>query len=385
MAGVPKKTGGRKPTAKKTFSLADFKKKVGVEDVPNKPLRWIELSEAIKKQTGLPGFPIGYVSLSRGFSNTGKSTSISEAIVSAQKMGILPIIIDTENNIGRKRLESMGFDWDNDFYIFVDNEYILENFGKKRDKNRNEASIEDMAEMIHYFLDLQENGELPYDILFAIDSLGTLDCIRTINAHEKNTSDNNQWNAGAFEKAFKNILNNRIPASRKQNKQFTNTIIAVQKIWINNVGAGEVKHKGGEAFFYASRLIYHFGGIAGHGTKKVEATSKGNKVHYGIEAKIKVMKNHIDGEMGGISLEEGKIISTPHGFIEATKEADAEYKKEHIGFFRQILKDEDVTADDIGTVKTTVKFEEGDSDVINDMIENIGGDNVDTETGEVID
>jgi hypothetical protein len=381
MAKVPE-GNKRKPTSKKTFSLADFKKNHGIEDAKDKPLEWIKLSSALQQETGLLGFPKGYACLSRGFSNTGKSTSIAEAVVEAQKMGDLPIIIDTENNFGKERLKLMGFDWDN--CIYVDTDYLLNHFGKIHDKNRSQASIEDMAEAVHYFLDQQEAGKLPTDIVFAIDSLGTLDCIKTINAHDKGSADNNQWNAGAFERAFKYILNTRIPSSRKATKPYTNTMIAVQKVWLDNMqGAGVIKHKGGEAFYYGARLIYHFGGVQSHGTKKVNAISKGNKVQYGIEAKIKVEKNQIDGDLGGIALEEGKIISTPHGFIAATKEAETEYKKGHLQYFRKILKDEEITAEDIETNKTIVikEGEDGGVALFNQMAEDAG---VDPETGEVL-
>src|SRR5690606_34727860 len=242
----------RKPLAKKEFSLKDFKKKINGEDIPQKPLEWISLGEAWKEQTGLPGIPLGYTTLARGFSNTGKSTLVSIGLVEAQKRGILPIIIDTENNLGRKRLEKMGFDWDNDFFMYIDNEYLLENYGKKQDKNRTEAAIEDMANCINDFLDMQDNGELPFDLFFGVDSFGTLDCIKSVNAADKGSSDNNMWNAGAFEKAFKYLLNNRIPSSRKVNKEYVNTLVSVQKVWIDSMGGGmpAVKHKGGEAAYY---------------------------------------------------------------------------------------------------------------------------------------
>jgi hypothetical protein len=336
----------RKPTAKKTFSLNDFKKKIGGEDSPDKPLIWIPSSKALQQSTGLPGFPKGYVSLARGFSNTGKSTAVCEGIVSAQKMGVLPVIIDTENNLGNERLRKMGFDWDNEFFILIDNEYLLNQFGKKQDPKRKEAAIEDMAAAMFFLIDQQENGDLPYDLLFAIDSLGTLDCIKSINAQEKNTSDNNMWNAGAFEKSFKYMLNNTIPNSRKESKKYTNTVIGVQKIWIDSMGAGVVKHKGGETFFYGSRLIYHFGGIAAHGAKKVTATSKSRDIAYGIEANVNVAKNQIDGPLGGISFE-GKVVSTPHGFILPDKDSIEAYKKENLGFFRDIL-GTDVEVGDLG-------------------------------------
>jgi hypothetical protein len=349
MSETPKNTNSRKPTLKKSFSLADFKKKVNGEDIPEKPLEWIKCSKAFQEATGLPGFPKGYVSLSRGFTNTGKSTSVCEAAVSAQKMGILPILIDTENNMGRKRLEMMGFDWNNDFFIEIDNDYLLENFGKKRDSKVREATIEDMSECIHHFIDLQDNGELPYDLLFVIDSLGTLDCIKTVNAKEQGTSDNNMWNANAFERAFKSLINNRIPSSRKSNKPYTNTLIAVQKIWLDSMSGGQpvVKHKGGEAFAYGARLIFHHGGVLTHGTKKIIATSKNREISYGIETKISIMKNQIDGELGGIAFE-GKLISTPHGFIGAESEDKDNYKKEHIKYFRDSL-GSDVKPEDILT------------------------------------
>jgi len=353
-AGVPVNKKTRKPTTKKTFSLSDYKKNQGLEDIPNKPLRWIKCSSALQKATGLPGFPMGYSSLARGFSNTGKSTAICEAIVESQKMGILPIIIDTENNIGKERLTRMGFDWEGEF-IFVDNNFLVEHIARKYDKKRKEASIEDMANCILHFLDEQEAGTLPRDLLFAIDSLGTLDCIRTINAMEKNTSDNNMWNAGAFEKSFKYLLNNTIPSSRKANKEYTNTIIGVQKIWIDNMGAGVVKHKGGETFFYGSRLIYHFGGVAAHSTKKVVATSKKRDVAYGIETKVNVGKNQIDGPLGGISFE-GEIISTPTGFIQ--KEDVDNYKKENLLFFRNALEDDSIDADDLKTKYESIDVDE---------------------------
>ena len=347
----------RKPTAKKEFSLNDFKKKVGGEDVPDKPMRWIKISDALKKAVGNSSLPLGYVSLLRGYTNTGKSTALECAIVNAQKMGVLPIIIDTENNLGIKRLVNMGFDMENDFYIMIDNEYLLENFGKKHDKNRKQAAIEDMAECIHYFIDLQENGELPYDILFAVDSIGTLDCIKSVNAQEKDSGNNNMWNAGALASSMKYLLNTRIPNSRKINKQYTNTFIAVQKIWFDSMqGAGCIRHSGGDAVYSASRYILHYGGTQSHGTSRVIGVCKSREVVLGIKVKIYIAKNHIDGELGGISLN-GEIISTPHGFIGVDKEDIDRYKKEHIQYFRDVLGG-DVDENEIETKFVEIKDSE---------------------------
>lgn len=343
---VPANSPVRKPTAKKSFSLDDFKKSVGAADVESKQLIWIPIDEALKEATGMPGIPKGYVTLFRGYSNTGKSTALMRGIVNAQKMGDLPIIIDTENNIdeGNVRLTNMGFDWDGD-YILIKNKYLLDNFGKPHDKDRNEASIEDLGRCMYYFINQQEQGKLPYNLFFAIDSIGTLNCIKTINALEKNDSDNNMWNAGAYEKAFMSLLNNTIPNSRRVDNPYTNTVAAVQKIWYDSMNK-VIKHKGGETWFFGSRLIYHFGGIMTHGTARVTATSKGRDVNFGFENKVNIAKNHVDGEKGGISLE-GKIASTPHGFVFGDKASIEVYKKEHILHFRNIFEDDDISADDI--------------------------------------
>lgn len=355
----------RKPTPKKNFSLDNFKKNIGAVDIPSKPLVWIPIDDALTEATGMPGIPRGYVTLFRGYSNTGKSTALMRGIVNAQKMGDLPIIIDTENNIdiGNERLTLMGFDWNGD-YILVNNKYLLDNFGKQQDKDRNEASIEDLAKAMYYFLDQQASGNLPYNIFFGIDSIGTLNCIKTINALEKNDSDNNMWNAGAYEKAFMSLLNNTIPNSRKVDSPYTNTVAAVQKIWYDSMNK-VIKHKGGETWFFGARLIYHFGGIMTHGTARETATSKGRDLNFGFSNKVNIAKNHVDGKWGGISLE-GKIASTPHGFVFGDKASIDEYKKKNILYFRNRFEDDSISADDI-TIQS--KPMDADGNVVFDFIE----------------
>lgn len=366
----------RKPTSKKKYSLDDFKKKVGAEKVAAKELQWIPIDDALKEATGMPGVPKGYVTLFRGYSNTGKSTALMRSVVNAQKMGILPIIIDTENNIqeGNNRLAIMGFDWEGD-YILINNKYLLDNFGKHQNKERKEAAIEDLAKCIYYFLDQQDAGNLPFDLYFAIDSIGTLNCIKTIDAAVKESSDNNMWNAGAYEKTFMSILNNTIPNSRRVDSEYTNTIGAVQKIWYDSMNK-VVKHKGGEAWWFGSRMIYNFGGIITHGTKRLTAASKSRDVNYGFENKVNIAKNHVDGALGGISLE-GKIGSTPHGFIYTDENGIKEYKKKYILYFRNILGDDTLTAEDI-IIQARDMDDEGN--VIEKSKITIGDDSVSDET-----
>lgn len=319
---------------KKDFSLNDFKTNVLKEtQAADKKETWIPMSKAFCEATGLPGIYKGVTTLSRGFSNTGKSTVLFEAAVSCQKEGILPVFIDTENNLNRTHLALMGFDWEGD-YIYADNNTLIENYAKPRNKDAKEASIEDVASFINDILDKQEDGKLPMDVCFLWDSIGSVDCMMSIKALEKDSNSNNMWNANALEKSFKSILNYRIPTSNKVTSPYTNTIIACQKIWLDSQqGAGVVKHKGGEAFFYGARLIIHLGGIQSHGTSPFKATKDKRDITFGIETKIKVVKNQVNG----ISYDDGRICSTPHGFIGSDKASQDEYKKKNLQYFKDSL------------------------------------------------
>ncbi len=321
-----------KPIEKKNFSLADYKAVKKLDDgVKDKPLEYIPLSSAFQKVTGL-SIPKGTVSILRGYSNTGKSTALIETAIGCQRSNVLPVIIDTENGFNWLHARDMGFEYnevvdeetgevvnyEGDF-IYVNNDHLIELHGKKRDKNRDVAVIEDVSDFINALLEDQTNEKLPVELCFLWDSVGTLDCDKSVTSK----SSNNQWNAGAIEQCFKSLINFRIPASRKENKKYTNTFVVVNKIWLDAMqGAGVVKNKGGEAFFYAARLIVHFGGIQSHATKKLLATANGKDYVYGTQTKVAIEKNHVTG-----SSFKGDLVSTAHGFILPT-EVDA-YKKEH--------------------------------------------------------
>lgn len=347
MAREPLKTE-KKVLEKKAFSLSNFKKESGLNDgVKDKDLTWITLSPAFQEATGNPGIPKGYVSLSRGHSNTGKTTSLMEAFVSCQKSGILPVWIDTENNFNWAHAKEMGAEfeeiWDEQtgeaisydgFFIYINNEYLIKEFGKKIDKNRDEATIENVKDFCHSLLDKQAKGELPYEICFLWDSVGTLDCEKSL-ASDKG---NNMWNAGAMSSSFQSLLNARIPGSRKEGRPYTNSFFAVQKIWMspNAIGQPSIKHKGGDSLMFATRLLLHFGGHSVASAKRLTATIKGRSYGWGTQVALKCAKNHVTG----VELD-GEIISTAHGFIGADKESIDNYKKEHRDYLVRMCEVED--------------------------------------------
>ena len=89
----------KKPIKKKPFDNKAFKKNNGLDIVvKEKELSWIPLSDAFHEALKIPGLARGYFTSFRGYSNTGKSTAIYEAVAGAQKVGDLPVIMETEGN-----------------------------------------------------------------------------------------------------------------------------------------------------------------------------------------------------------------------------------------------------------------------------------------------
>lgn len=334
-------------TANQTFNLDTYLDGQELDVNPeDKEITWIPLSKPWHDAIKLPGFPRGYVSLVRGFSNTGKSTAFYEAIAGAQKIGDFPIVIETEGNWSDEHARSVGVrykevvneetgevTYKGDGFMLIKQHSLYQMYKNychdeckmKSKPTRYEPVIEDVALFVNQKIKEQEQGLLPMNLCFLWDSIGTLNGYRTAT---KDAS-NNQWNAGSMN-AFGSLVNFKIPSSRDKASKYTNTFICVQKIWLDNMNGGIVKHKGGEFMFFNSRLIVHLGGIVSHGTVKLHATALGNTYQYGTRTKIKCEKNHISGiERSGL------IASTPHGFVNPD-ELD-EYKKDNRAFIHAAM------------------------------------------------
>ena len=307
---------------KASFNLEKFKeKKLLSSNVKFKPQRWIALSEAFQETTSIPGIPQGHIILLRGHSDTGKTTALLEAAISAQKAGVLPVFIITEMKWNWDHAMQMGLEVDHivdeetgeildykGFFIYVDRETL--------------QSIEDVSAFILDLLDEQKKGNLPYDLLFLWDSIGSVPCELSIRSNKNN----NEWNAGAMSQNFGNFINQKIVLSRKQSQPYTNTMVACNKIWVakaeNIMAQPKMKNKGGDTMYFDSSLIITFGNVTNSGTNKIKATKNGKDVEFAKRTKISCDKNHVNDVTSA-----GKVIMTAHGFIDDTKQAIDAYKK----------------------------------------------------------
>ena len=317
---------------KSGFNLDSFKNKKGLaNNVKFKDQEWIPLSQAFTDVLSIPGIPLGHIVLLRGHSDTGKTTALLETAVASQKRNILPVFIITEMKWSWEHAKMMGLkvnevvdedtgeiiDYTGDF-IYVDRETI--------------HSIEDVSSFILDMLDEQKKGNLPYDLMFLWDSIGSVPCEMSI----KSNKNNNEWNAGAMSTQFGNNVNQRITLSRKESSPFTNSLVCTNKVWAakatSPMGQPKMMNKGGFAMWFDATFVVTFGNIADSGTSKIKAIKDGKQVEFAKRTNIQIDKNHINGVQT-----RGKIVTTPHGFINDSDKDLKNYKTTHTKEWAEIL------------------------------------------------
>lgn len=346
---------------KSKFNLDHFKDKKGLNsNVKFKEQQYIPFSDAVSKALSLPGIPTGQVSMVRGFSDSGKSSLLIEVAIAAQKIGILPVIIITEMKNSMEHWKDMGFeltevrDPDNQdsinyegFFIYADRSTI--------------NTIEDVSEFIIDLLDEQKKGNLPYDLLFLWDSVGSIPCKMSVEQGKNN----NMWNSNALNTQFGNFVNQKFPMSRKADSPFTNTLFVVHKTGVqpaeSPMGQPRMTNKGGNAIFWDSALCVTFGNITNSGTSKLKAVKGGKNVEWAKRTRIAIDKIHLKGATATKST----VIMTPYGFIDDTPNAIEKYKKQYAKTWFQ-----DVT--DLSDIKFTEDISEwSERESISDLLDTV--------------
>jgi len=315
---------------KRTFSelKTKFSKKANF-----KPERFFDLGEAFLDATGLPGPAMGHLQMFLGHTDTGKTTALIKTAVDAQKKGILPVLIITEQKWGFEHAKLLGLDceevvdtttgevdWDG-FFLF----------------NNDFQYIEQITDYINELLDAQQKGEIEYDLLFIWDSVGSVPCKMTFEG-----KGGKMHNASTLADKIGMGLNQRIGKSRRQDSKYTNTLVVVNQPWVelpdNPFGQPKIKAKGGESLWLNSTLVFRFGNQKNAGTTNISAVKEKRKVKFATRTKITIMKNHVNG----LGYEDGKILITPHGFISGKESSEEKksidiYKSEYSSYWSEQL------------------------------------------------
>ena len=259
----------------KPFDISKFRKSItksieGLSIGFNDPTDWVSTNNYalnyLISGDFTKGIPLGKVTVFAGESGAGKSFICSGNLVAnAQKQGIFPILIDTENALDEAWLHALDVD--------TSPEKLLK---------LNMAMIDDVAKMISEFVaqykTLPENDRPK--VLFVLDSLGML----------LTPTDVNQFNAGDMKgdmgrkpKALTALVRNCVNMFGSLNLGLvaTNHTYASQDMF-----DPDDKISGGQGFIYASSIVVAMRKL------KLKEDEDGNKVSEvkGIRAACKIMK-----------------------------------------------------------------------------------------------
>lgn len=308
--------------------MAIKKKEVSFEAIKNKfstktkykETQFYNCGEAFMEACGLPGPVMGGINMFLGHSNSSKTTAMILAAADAQRKGHLPVFIITEKKWSWEHAVELGLqaeknedgEWEGHF-IFNDSfDYI-----------------EQATEFINDIIDTQEKGDIPYNLLFLWDSVGSVPCKMTYEGRGGKMA-----NASVLADTIGMGIHSRITKTKKEDYPYYNTLVIVNQPWVDvdmtsPMSQPEIKSKGGEAIWLASSLVFLFGKQKKAGINHIDATKNGRKISFAIRTRISILKNHLNG----LGYKDGKIIAVHNGYISDTKESLDKYKKEFADYW----------------------------------------------------
>ena len=259
----------------KPFDLSKFRKSItksidGISVGFHDPDTWIStgnytlnylISGAFDK-----GIPMGKVTVFAGESGAGKSFICSgNLIANAQKQGIYPILIDSENALDEKWLHALGVDTAEDKLLKL-----------------NMAMIDDVAKMVSEFV--KEYKTMPEadrpKVLFVVDSLGMLLTPTDVNQFEAGDM---KGDMGRKPKALAALVRNCVNMFGNLN---LGLVCTAHTYASQDMFDPDDKISGGQGFIYASSIVVAMRKL------KLKEDEDGNKISEvkGIRAACKVMK-----------------------------------------------------------------------------------------------
>jgi RecA/RadA recombinase len=331
----------------KQFDLKNWKQK----NSPTKPTRekeYYTFPPCLQEALGSTGFVKCATTQILGFSDTGKTTAILEAAIRAQEVGDLPVFLITENKFSFDHAKTQGLqceqvidtetgevlnEWDGDFLFKNDFE-----------------NMEEMFDYMRLILDSQISGDLPRNVVFLLDSIGSI--------HGKRQADGaggNMHDAKAISDNYRMNIAGRIESTKYLNKyKYTATAVVVNQCYVDmpSYGAASIKPYGGNGVYYPSVCVILFGNQTKAGTGSMYATYRGRQIEFGKITRVKYLKNHDTG----VAFKDGKIGITPHGYIENSPTTIAQYKKDNLKYFATLFKISDM--DELKAEDFTIEAED---------------------------
>ena len=118
--------------------------------------------------------------------------------------------------------------------------------------------VEQVFEYMNSMLDEQAAGNLPYDLVFCVDSIGSIPCEMSFNG-----KGGNQHTARVISEKWGMGMAQRITSSRKESAPYTNTMVFVNQPWVeladNPFSQPRIQPKGGQSIYLSCALVFLFG------------------------------------------------------------------------------------------------------------------------------
>lgn len=294
---------------KKGFDLGEYKKSIEVADTPLKMDLYVQLNAALQEVLGLPGYPLGHITQLFGLSDSGKTSLVFHGAAQAQKQGILPVFIVTENKVSWERAKLMGVDVDNN--CIIEYAQYLEDIFIKIDRVTSDVVM----------------GKLPMNVIIFVDSIGNTVSVDSVTENKDGTIEM----GGAMMKAAKVIRERmRVFSHKINNTRKTTSPFSVGLVFVNHAykqppqfpgGPTTIVPYGGDGIYFSSSLV-----IRTKKAKTLKAVVSGQEKGYGIVSKITVDKNHISNTTNA-----GEFVVTGDTIIPNEKSALDAYKELHKG------------------------------------------------------
>lgn len=291
------------------FNLESYAADDGKKDIVYKPDTIVPVTKPFAEAMNRPGIKLGEMTTFYGLSDSGKTSLLIHIAAQAQKQGILPILVITENKMDWKRAERMGLDISKSKCI------IREDF----------KYLEEVYNFISRTVQDTLSGKLPMDSLILWDSVAStpseesLEIDKDGNIKKKYGPQKNAAVIGYFNP----IIAKRLACTREENSPATVGLVALTQAYVKPPefpGApSTIVPNGGEKIWFPLALCVEVkeGG-------SLQATHKGRKITYGKVCKLKVRKDH-----GNDFTTEGEFVITADELLPNEKDVLEDYKARH--------------------------------------------------------
>ena len=243
------------PVAKTQISTGDE------VTTPTEPDQFVVMPAWWREATqGLLGLPFGYMVMTAGKPDSGKTSSTIEAIREAQKQGVSVIWADTERKTTKDRLVAWGVD-------------------PTRLARVQAPYLEAMYKGIERWLNAIKDADPEGKVLIVIDSIGNTASFREAEVEDMEGSQQ----PGVAAKINKRGLKRLIPRLARDK-----VALYVINQTYNLMGSPGRKNTGGEGLDYFSALTFQTARIGW-----LEKTVKGQRMRTGAKVKWDIYKSHL--------------------------------------------------------------------------------------------